>query len=50
MMDATTDFETLGRLLEELATLDPASSPELAATLADGLAAALDALEEGDEA
>ena len=50
MMDATTDFETLGRLLEELATLDPASAPDIAATLADGLAAALDALEEGDEA
>ena len=50
MMDATTDFETLGHLLEELATLDPASAPDLAAKLADGLAAALDSLEDGDEA
>ena len=49
MMDATTDFETLGRLLEELVTLDPASAPDIAANLADALAAALDALE-GDEA
>lgn len=49
-MDATTDLELLGQQLEELAAIDPAAAADLATTLADGLARALDALEEGSEA
>ena len=49
-MDATTDLEVLGRQLEELAGLDPAAAADLALRIADELAAALDALEEGPEA
>ena len=49
-MDATTDLEHLSRQLEELAQLDPAAAAELASTLADELAKALDALEEGPDA
>ncbi|MGH8928458.1 MAG: hypothetical protein ACRDWH_08920 [Acidimicrobiia bacterium] len=48
-MDATTDLEMMGRQLEELATLDPAAAADLAALIADALAAALDELEEGLE-
>jgi hypothetical protein len=49
-MDATTDLESLSHLLEKLTALDPAESPDLASRLADELAAALDALEEGPKA
>jgi hypothetical protein len=49
-MDATTDLELLGQRLEELMAIDPAAAADLAAQLADGLARALDALEEGSEA
>ena len=49
-MDATTDLERLSRQLEELAILDPAAAAEIASELADELARALDALEEGSEA
>jgi len=49
-MDATTDLEHLSRQLEDLATLDPAAAAEVASKLADELARALDALEEGPEA
>ncbi len=48
-MDATTDLEHLSRQLEELALLDPAAAAEVASKLADELAKALDALEEGSE-
>ena len=48
-MDATTDLEHLSRQLEELAGLDPAAAAEVASKLADELAKALDALEEGSE-
>ncbi len=49
-MDATTDLELLSHQLEELATLDPAAAAEAASRLADELAKAFDALEEGPEA
>ena len=49
-MDATTDLELLSRQLEELAGLDPAAAADLAMRIADELAGALDALEEGSEA
>jgi hypothetical protein len=49
-MDATTDLEPLRRQLEQLPTLDPAAAAELASNIADELAKALDALEEGPEA
>ena len=49
-MDATTDLDLLGRHLDELEKLDPAMAADLASRLADGLAGALDALEEGPEA
>ena len=49
-MDATTDLEVLGQQLEELAAIDPAAAADLAVKLADGLAKALDTLEEGPEA
>lgn len=48
-MDATTDLEMLSHQLEELAILDPAAAADLASKLADELARALDALEEGSE-
>lgn len=48
-MDATTDLEHLSRQLEELARLDPAAAAEVASKLADELAKALDALEEGPD-
>jgi len=49
-MDATTDLELLSRQLEELAGLDPAAAADLATRIADELAGALDALEEGSDA
>ena len=48
-MDATTDIESLNLVLEKLLDLDPAAAPDLASSLADELAAALDALEEGTD-
>lgn len=48
-MDATTDLEHLSRQLEELSRLDPAAAAEVASKLADELAKALDALEEGPD-
>ena len=49
-MDATTDFELLSAQLEQLAALDPAAAADLATRIADELAGALDALEEGSDA
>jgi len=49
-MNATTDLELLGQELEELMVIDPAAAADLATKLADGLARALDELEEGPEA
>jgi hypothetical protein len=49
-MDATTDLDSLGEQLEELTAIDPADAADLAGKLADGLAKALDEVEEGLEA
>jgi hypothetical protein len=49
-MDATTDLDSLGGQLEELTAIDPADAADLAGKLADGLAKALDEVEEGLEA
>lgn len=49
-MDATTDLDLLSEQLQELSAIDPADAADLAAKLADGLAKALDDVEEGLEA
>lgn len=49
-MDGTTDLVQLEEELELLAQMDPADVADRAARLADNLARALDALDEGSQA